>query len=79
MKEHSICITYNYSREDNTGHWVWVTDLGDVWEFLYAEGARSGRYHVAKSRGFSALMKECRYYFDKTAWIYNDHANRRHV
>ena len=79
MKEHSICITYNYSRDDNTGNWVWVTDLGDVWEFRYAEGTRSGCYHVAKSRGFSALMKECRYYFDETAWIYNDHANRRHA
>ena len=79
MKEHSICITYNYSRDDNTGNWVWVTDLGDVWELRYAVGARSGCYHVAKSRGFSALMKECRYYFDETAWIYNDHANRRHA
>lgn len=52
MKEHSICITYNYSREDNTGHWVWVTDLGDVWEFRYAEGGRGVLPGVFTPPGF---------------------------
>lgn len=39
---HSICITYNYCREDNTGWWVTVEDRGTEWTFDYREGSRSG-------------------------------------
>ena len=24
---HSICITFNYDRSNNTGSWVWVNNL----------------------------------------------------
>lgn len=78
--KHSLCIAYTPARddmEDDIRHYCWITDLDDVWEFRYAEGTRSGCYHIPKNQGFAALLKECRFYHDKTAWIYNDHANRR--
>ena len=78
--KHSLCIAYSPARddmEDDIRHYCWITDLDDVWEFRYAEGTSSGCYHIPKNQGFAALLKECRFYFDETAWIYNDHANRR--
>ena len=74
---HSICITYNYCREDNTGWWVTVEDRGTEWTFDYLEGSRSGFYAIPKSAGWCSLMKECRRYMDSTAWITNFHENRR--
>ena len=74
---HSICITYDYCREDNTGHWVYVESYETEWLFKYFEGNNTGCYAIPKSRGWSRLMKECRRYMDSTAWILNFHENRR--
>lgn len=79
MMSHSICITYNYCREDNTGWWVTVEDRGTEWTFDYLEGSRSGFYAIPKSAGWRRLMKECRRYMDSTAWTMNFHENRRAV
>lgn len=51
---HSICITYNYCREDNTGWWVMVEDRETEWTFDYREGSRSGFYAIPKSRAGAA-------------------------
>ena len=77
MMGHSICITYNYCREANSGWWVTVVDFGTEWAFDYLEGSRSGFYTIPKSAGWRALLKECRGYMDSTAWITNFHENRR--
>ena len=77
MMSHSICITYNYCREDNTGWWVMVEDRGTEWTFDYREGSRSGFYAIPKSKGWRRLLKACRRYLDSTAWMTNFHENRR--
>lgn len=51
---HSICITYNYCREDNTGWWVTVEDRGTEWTFDYREGSRSGFTPSRKARAGAA-------------------------
>lgn len=38
---HSICITYNYCREDNTGWWVTVEDRGTAWIMNFHENRRA--------------------------------------
>ena len=60
---HSICITFNYDRSNNTGSWVWVND--------------TKYYTIPKTKGYRALIHECKKYWDDTAWIKNLHENRR--
>lgn len=77
MTEHTIIITFNYDPEDNTGNWVYVSDWGDKWHFYMQAGSTSESYDVYKSKGFRALLRECRGYWHGNAWIHNCHENRR--
>ena len=71
---HSICITFNYDRSDNTGSWVWVNNLSKCWEFIVND---TKYYTIPKTKGYRALIHECKKYWDDTAWIKNLHENRR--